>query len=427
MVAVMRRTVQWQTERRQRVNQEDSSTSASQSAQGSSSGNNDDVSRANSSSHIDDNESIVQSVQSGSIAPVSRGTAAASMHDYTVYERDDDVDLAAPGAYAVSMVHSMDQLRTDSECAWDPTDPLHETMDTDLQLESSDPTVAAQNDVENGENGTSDACRTTNETNGEHNDARDDHPDVGGKKRTVCRPSQYPLCLLVGLVLGACAIGVTLGLVLTTNSAGGGTNSTTSDGCSTITMQDDLLLQCECTGQIQVGSGSRSDHIQYVYNTLLASDELVEFVDHQETQFESCTAKKRALVWLALEVVDAEDSGVTYPYRRIQDRVVVASFFEALGGRNWNNHTYWMSNTSVCSWFGIGCDDEGKVTSLSLPKNNVEGSLETVLGLLQDLKTLDLSQNLIAGSIPQNIWSLPHLGEKSATHNHVVYFWIHNP
>jgi hypothetical protein len=353
-----------------------------------------------------------------SAASVSRRTTAASIQDDNDYDEDEDLDFAAPGAYAVSMVHAIDQLRPDSESAWDPTDQPQDTIETEQHFESADPLAAAQNDVENS---SSVACRTTNDTNGEHNAPGGELPSLG-RKGKGWRARRYPLCLLVSMVLAACAVGVTLGLVLTTKSTGGGANSTTSDGCSSTTTQEDLFLQCECTGQIQVSSGSRSDHVQYVYNSLLASGELVDFVGDQEMQFESCTSKNRALVWLALEIANAEDAGVTYPYSRIQDRVVVASFFEALGGRSWYEHTNWMSNTSVCSWFGIGCDKEGKVTSLSLPKNNVEGSLETILGLLQDLKTLDLSQNLIAGSIPQNIWSLPRLGEKSATHIHICLF-----
>ena len=409
----MRQSVQWQTERRLRGSHGDSHTSASQSVQDSTVSNDDVLSQANSSSLLDyddEPESIVQSVPSRSITAVSRRAPAASIQDDSYEDEEDVLDLGAPGAYAVSRVDSLERLRLESDSAWDPTDQSHHSIGMEQRLESAGFTAATQTDVENDAANDS-GFITTNDTAGEYNHPGDN--DVhGGHDRKVGQTRKYLLCLVVSIVLGACVVGLTLGLFLPAQSTTVGTNSTPSDGCNTASTQEDIHLQCKCTGRIQVSGGSRGDHIQNVYNMLLATEELADFVDQKEMQLESCASKNRALVWLALEIADAEDSGVTYPYRRIQDRVVIASIFEGMGGRNWNSHTNWLSNTSVCSWFGLGCDQEGLVTSFSLPNNHVEGSLETILGLLQDLITLNLSQNLLFGSIPQSIWNLPHLGEK---------------
>ena len=131
-------------------------------------------------------------------------------------------------------------------------------------------------------------------------------------------------------------------------------------------------------------------------------------------------------------------------HTRAADRMALIKLYEALGGDNWTNNANWnVTNGTVeenkendpCNpqrrWFGVGCIDPcekylddivgsgpetdhltairgsgtgcfaGRVTSLNLRRNNLEGDLSIPeLGDLTNLTYLDLSWNQIHGSIP---------------------------
>jgi len=179
--------------------------------------------------------------------------------------------------------------------------------------------------------------------------------------------------------------------------------ASSTDDCEA---SEDPFLQCECFGHIQV-----NDNVQDAYNSLRANEQLADFLD-SNVPIVSCAPENVALVWVASEIATAGEKGIIFPYRRrIQDRVVIASLFAAWEGRDWKDSTNWLSSSSVCAWYAVGCDEDDRITSLSLPNNNIRGSLETRLALLQDLKTLDMTHNRVSGSIPWQVWSPPSLGE----------------
>jgi|GEM_PF-3470780 Leucine-rich repeat (LRR) protein len=96
-------------------------------------------------------------------------------------------------------------------------------------------------------------------------------------------------------------------------------------------------------------------------------------------------------------------------------------FYNSTGGINWVNNTGWRdANPNVVSdvsdWFGVGVDQSGHVVSLSLPGNNLIGSIPVSIGNLFNLKILDLPWrydynlnrtflNQLIGSLPTSIWS----------------------
>jgi hypothetical protein len=108
----------------------------------------------------------------------------------------------------------------------------------------------------------------------------------------------------------------------------------------------------------------------------------------------------------------------SYTYEEKQSLMAV---YEKTNGQNWKNNDGWMNETvDHCQWYGISCDDEGKVTSIDLRDNNLVGQFpvytrneyygfplldsywqETKYGLanLYKLKTLDLSNNKLTGTI----------------------------
>ena len=127
----------------------------------------------------------------------------------------------------------------------------------------------------------------------------------------------------------------------------------------------------------------------------------------------------RAWKWLSEEDF-SEDTLDEYstPAWKIVERYAIAVFYYATNGQGWINQYNFLSDSSVCDWhdesstfhFGVRfCTDDGSVTMLQLPSNNLEGSLPTILGLLSNLSSLDLPDNLVKGTIPSEIFKLSAL------------------
>ncbi|OAY59754.1 receptor-like kinase TMK4 [Manihot esculenta] len=62
----------------------------------------------------------------------------------------------------------------------------------------------------------------------------------------------------------------------------------------------------------------------------------------------------------------------------------------------------WSTKTSsgFCSWDGVGCDSSGRVTSISLPNQDLTGSLPSELASLSELQKLSLQNNRLSGDLP---------------------------
>ena len=106
----------------------------------------------------------------------------------------------------------------------------------------------------------------------------------------------------------------------------------------------------------------------------------------------------------------------------------MATLFGSTGGTFWDENTKWKSGDSVCIWKGIGCDEQGYVTSIALPRNELRGQLPPELGLLaprrvrgsnssttdtftQGLTSLNLAENRIEGTIPEQVALLTSMRE----------------
>lgn len=122
---------------------------------------------------------------------------------------------------------------------------------------------------------------------------------------------------------------------------------------------------------------------------------------------ESGSSAEQALQWLEQEQADGSLESLTDA--AIVQRFAVAAFGYATGVDQWSTSSSWLS-MEECSWFGIGCDDAGVVTSLELSNNRLTGSLPPELALLSSsLVLLDVSENQISGSFPSEFGLLSQL------------------
>ena len=94
---------------------------------------------------------------------------------------------------------------------------------------------------------------------------------------------------------------------------------------------------------------------------------------------------------------------------QITDREVLEALYHATGGPDWNDHTNWLSAAPLSEWFGVGLDDNGRVTSLSLAQNGLSGAIPPALGQLIHLQALNFEFNKLSGAIPPALGQLARL------------------
>ncbi|MCY3808606.1 MAG: Ig-like domain-containing protein [Gemmatimonadetes bacterium] len=92
------------------------------------------------------------------------------------------------------------------------------------------------------------------------------------------------------------------------------------------------------------------------------------------------------------------------------DREVLEILYDELGGDDWTNNENWKSTAPLEDWYGVSTDTSGRVTTLSLWDNNLDGLLPAALGDLDSLRTLSLWSNReLSGKIPPELGDLTRL------------------
>jgi Leucine-rich repeat (LRR) protein len=91
------------------------------------------------------------------------------------------------------------------------------------------------------------------------------------------------------------------------------------------------------------------------------------------------------------------------------DIAPLLDLYSFTNGASWTNKTGWQqgaagTNCDVCSWYGVTCNNNNRVTSISLPNNNLGGtSFPTSINNLTFLNTLKLNGNNIMAPLPASI------------------------
>ena len=101
----------------------------------------------------------------------------------------------------------------------------------------------------------------------------------------------------------------------------------------------------------------------------------------------------------------------------VPDYEALMAIYIATGGDNWITNTNWGDTCDVCTWYGIQCNEEGRVVNLFLPQNNLKGTLPLGIGSLTYLEALVIDGNDLTGDFPSSIGSLPSIEYILANNN----------
>jgi hypothetical protein len=125
------------------------------------------------------------------------------------------------------------------------------------------------------------------------------------------------------------------------------------------------------------------------------------------------TPQSNALTWIAYQ--DPARLGVNDTH--LLYRYILSVFFFSTSGQpfseerpqaKWKTQDHWMTERSICRWYGVHCVGEstnevehvGDVLTLNLSNNNINGTLPLELHFMDLLERIDFSQNDIQGSVP---------------------------
>ena len=99
------------------------------------------------------------------------------------------------------------------------------------------------------------------------------------------------------------------------------------------------------------------------------------------------------------------------PQAEWTEREILLRFYAATGGPEgmWEDASNWGSARPLEEWYGVFVDGDGKVDSLILTGNGLDGVLPESLGRLTGLTALDLMGNRLSGTIPAALGSLANL------------------
>jgi len=112
------------------------------------------------------------------------------------------------------------------------------------------------------------------------------------------------------------------------------------------------------------------------------------------------TPQRKAFYWLA-----AHENLSDLSHTQVVQRYTLAVFYYATNAvpntyiespRPWVTAHLWLSKSHTCEWSGITCNSQDHVTSISLERNGLSGSIPMELAFLgSTLETFDLTSNTV--------------------------------
>ena len=140
--------------------------------------------------------------------------------------------------------------------------------------------------------------------------------------------------------------------------------------------------------------------------------------------YQEGTTKFKALVWLADE--DPKHLHSSSPIQEVLQRFVLADLYFSTTGDEWNNKYKFMTKKNVCDWndktWGVFCNDDGQITTLLMPENDMYGTIPQDIGLLSNMERFNLTRNRLEGTIPNSIGIMSSLTDFDLSKYHYVHF-----
>jgi len=126
-------------------------------------------------------------------------------------------------------------------------------------------------------------------------------------------------------------------------------------------------------------------------------------------------AQRQALNWVLGPNNSQYDP--TRDRNQIAQRYILATLYYSTGGGNWTQNSNMLSKDDECNWYESVICSQAAVTTIQLENNNVQGTLPSEIGVLEQLQHLKLGQNNISGAIASELNSLKNLQELNLTKN----------
>ena len=106
------------------------------------------------------------------------------------------------------------------------------------------------------------------------------------------------------------------------------------------------------------------------------------------------TPQGQAYKWIL-----SDDDRVLCPLdTSLEQRYVLAVFYFSTNGDKWTDNDKWLSESSECSWIGVGCNFRGEIDTIELQGFNLDGELPSELQALK-LDILGLEDNKLSGRL----------------------------
>jgi hypothetical protein len=97
-----------------------------------------------------------------------------------------------------------------------------------------------------------------------------------------------------------------------------------------------------------------------------------------------------------------------------EERQALEALYKATDGDHWKHRVGWMGPPGTeCNWHGVSCGRGGNrsmgIMSLDLRENNLAGTIPEEIGQLRKLESLSLEKNHLMGAIPSSLGQLGDL------------------
>ena len=207
------------------------------------------------------------------------------------------------------------------------------------------------------------------------------------------------LAWAIGLVMVVLAVVVALVVLLPKerkNNIDDKFDTNNNDEPSTFEELRNILIEKEITtgnfGNLDGGSNITDINALFVEES--SQYQALEWLVHEDPS-------NLVLDWV---MINDNDSEKDVMLDMIVERYIMTTLFLSTGGLSdkWSLSTGYMTNSSVCDWFGVvRCDDNtGRILEIGLDAVGLNGTLPVELSKLSALESLHLNSNNLFGTIP---------------------------